>query len=274
MKIATAWNAQQADAIAAGKERVIKGLTYKTKRAIAADISSRMHAQCGHNEACWLDKVPAVKTTTTVTRYVRPKQPDEWRKRPNAWLSNWDIQKVMRQYEEKRSLHYKFLGCVSIDFEDVCTSYDLCNLMDTLPKLIAKGVQYLGLITNLDKHDEPGSHWTSLFICIDPSKPCFGAYYYDSVMRPPPPEIQRFVQRVRSGMASPEKFKIDYSKIRHQNGNNECGMFSLVYQIRWLKMLEKNPNTVLNDVIKYKLTDEEMNKIYRNRIFIKPIKQV
>jgi hypothetical protein len=71
-------------------------------------------------------------------------------------------------------LIYQFLGVYPIDFEGKdefgeCLFKEMCSL--NIVKLYEKGIRYIGLITNLDKHNQSGSHWTSLFVCIDPSKP-------------------------------------------------------------------------------------------------------
>ena len=50
-----------------------------------------------------------------ISAYFRPKQPDEWKKKPHTWLNSDDIQSVMKQYEDVYP-HFKFLGVVPIDF--------------------------------------------------------------------------------------------------------------------------------------------------------------
>lgn len=280
LRIAHAWNTEHPD-------NPISGLKRKSKHSIWKDIDGKMKGICkgSGNEWCWAGKLDQVQHDNKVQSHLRPKMPTQWYKKPNTWLSNWDIQKVMRQYEDaKARFRYKFLGVLPIDFQatsefGVCVSDEMCRLADDIPKLLKKKIQYIGMITNLDKHDEPGSHWTSLFMCIDHTKPCFGAYYYDSVSRYPPKEISEFVrgfkERIHQYLLStgevktgePFTFRTSYNTIRHQYGNSECGVFSMVYQIRWLELLEKNPRTKFEDVIKDKLTDEEMNKYYRHILF-------
>ena len=48
----------------------------------------------------------------------------------------------------------------------------------------------IGTVFNLDDHDEPGSHWTAMYVELLPrcrEKP--SAYYFDSVGSKPPKEI-------------------------------------------------------------------------------------
>lgn len=283
IKLAESWNSS-------GKN-VIKGIKGKSKKQLVKELNERLKPECGDkNSVCWEEKLNTDKNPI-IKRDLRPKMPKAWvEDNPDSWLSNWDIQKVMIQYEEKPEFHYKFLGVVPINFEDKdahgeCISKEVCKLYKTLPKLIKGGLQCVGLITNLDRDDEPGSHWTSLFICVDHTKNCFGAYYYDSVSRVPPKEITAFVTSLKNVLIKylvksnakltpkelHDKFTFKYNKVRHQYGNNECGVFSMVFQTRWIKLLERENNggkeIELDDVVDVKLTDEEMNKIYRRRLF-------
>jgi hypothetical protein len=277
--ISYAWNKENP------KDR-IKNINKLSINQLWSEINKKMSSQCNGSgkEFCWIKKLNPNNRTSEVLRSIKPEKPREWYKNKNAWLSNYDIQNVMRQYQDKKNLKYKFIGVFSIDFEysefGKCLYAEICNL-DIL-SLYKQGYKYLGMITNLDKHDEPGSHWTSLFICIDPTKPCFGAHYYDSVASEPPKEISKFVAKLKLQAQSlidlnnnkkTFEFAFNYNAIRHQYGNNECGMFSMVYQIRWLNLLKKNKNTTLRDVTSKKLTDAQMNKCFRNKLFVPNTKE-
>lgn len=278
-RLAEAWNASN-------PSNRIKASAMRTRKALWKEIDLKMRDTCSGNdkEACWVANIGEAKKDAKVAASVRPRSPPQWEKKPYTWLSNWDIQKVMKQYEDARDrFHYKFMGVLPIDFEATtgfgqCVSDEMCSLSSKIPTFIRQKISYIGIITNLDKHDEPGSHWTSLFICIDPKKPCFGAYYYDSVSRDPPKEIIAFVDKFEAAIlaylderkiAHP-KFRRAYSVKRHQYGNSECGVFSMVYQIRWLEMLEKKPTSTFEDVVDVNLTDAQMNKYYRRILFVRP----
>lgn len=287
IKLAKSWNLRRTNPI--------KNVNRKSKSELVKELNDRLKDICGDkNSVCWEEELNKNKDEI-IRRDLRPKMPKAWVvDNPDSWLSNWDIQKVMSQYEDKPEFHYKFLGVVPINFEDVRENGELISkevhaLYNTkhLNNIFKKGIQTLGLILNLDRDDEPGSHWTSLFICIDPRKKCFGAYYYDSVSRPPPKEVTAFIKKFKEVLikylnsskaptelrlaVSKTEFKFLYGKTRHQYGNNECGVFSMVFQTRWIKLLERENNggksVSIEDVVDVKLTDEEMNKIYRRRLF-------
>jgi hypothetical protein len=195
--------------------------------------------------------------------FILPKKPRHWDKNPISWLSNFDIENVMKRFDVDSKFKYKFLGVVSIDFalknnKNQCMYSDICHL--NVNELLKTQRPFAGLITNLDKHDEPGSHWTSTFINLDKSLPSYGAYYYDSVARPIPPLISMYLNDVKKQIEEITNvpFPISYNKTVHQKKNTECGMFSMIYQIRWIRKLKKNKQTKFNDVVNVKITDHDM----------------
>jgi hypothetical protein len=87
-------------------------------------------------------------------------------------------------------------------------------------------------VFNLDEHDEPGSHWVSLFIDLDDHF----AFYLDSAGDPVPNEIKQLVERIRDQCSQIGKEITFYenSPMQHQYGNTECGVYSLFFIITML----------------------------------------
>lgn len=198
-----------------------------------------------------------------------PERPQSWYINPKTWLSNYDIQNVMIQYHTCKKYKYNFLGVFPIDFSmidsnGVCMYSKFCTI-DI--KKLSKKYSFIGFITNLDKHNEPGSHWTSTFIVIDPKLPTYGAYYYDSTgYRGIPAYLENFMNsiEIQCKTLNPNKeFKININKKQHQYKNTECGVFSIMFQIRWLnKHIVKKNNTSLEEIIGNPyLNDETMLKL-------------
>jgi hypothetical protein len=260
----------------------INNVRHKSKQKLWNDINDHMSKICkgSGREWCWVDKLgPAAKANSEIIKSVRPVKPREWYREKYAWLSNYDIQNVMRQYQDDKSNEYRFIGVFPIDFAmktafNSCLYEEICKL--DINHLYSKKIRYLGMITNLDKHDEPGSHWTSLFMCIDPNMESFGAYYYDSTFDgydKPPKEIIDFMKRMAiqgnqmtKSMGINRKFKIMYNKVRHQRKSSECGVFAIAFQIRWLHKLKENKTIVFDDIIKMKITDNDVHQL-RNHVF-------
>ena len=90
-----------------------------------------------------------------------------------------EISDVLKQYEEKYP-DFVFLGPSPIDFDSVnvldmdqkstCVWPELCHF--DLKQHISNGTKRVGMVFNLDKHYQDGSHWVSMFLDI-PSKKLF-----------------------------------------------------------------------------------------------------
>jgi hypothetical protein len=174
-------------------------------------------------EYCLVKKLPMAETSRkSMLSYFRPEKPTTWDKKPTQWLDSFNIEDVMNQYEQA-SPEFEFIGPVPIDFDSPagafgrCVVDELCKL--DLTELKRKGKRKIGIVFNLDPHDEPGSHWICGFIDLDAS----AAYYFDSYGFKPEPEVDRLLSRVHAqGIKN-----IYYNDIRHQRKGSECGMYCL-----------------------------------------------
>ena len=244
---------------------------------------------------CWTGTISKITTNTKTKELIkmieneelRPEMPIEWYKNKTEWLSNYDIEDVMNQYDKCPKYKYAFLGVFPIDFSEEdkfgrCLYSKICSL--DIKKYINKNIKHLGLITNLDKHNQSGSHWTSTFIIIDPRNKCYGAHYYDSNGINIPLYVKKFINNIKKSLQTiypNNKFRITYNTLKHQKKNTECGMFSMTHQIRWLNCIlkykelklpcpytdEKFINYITSD---NKITDDNMvisrNYLYRPNI--------
>ena len=179
----------------------------------------------------------APSLSQTLTAAFRPKHPEAWLLSPRAWLSNFDIEAVMRQYEDAYR-DFRFVGVFPSDFSSPrpysggqCVSAAMCAL--SVRGLRADGIKHVSVVFNLDKHTGSGTHWTGLYIGLDPTVPTrFGAWYYDSTGREPMPEMVNFKERMRSEAAAefPRKqFKLWQNRKRKQFKNTECGVYAMFF---------------------------------------------
>lgn len=271
IELIKAWNKYKPDKISYKESETVIELSDK--------LNEKMKPVCDDKQFwCWptaLQKIAKDDRTKQIMKMIadyelRPEMPREWSKNPIEWLSNFDIEAVMKQYNDDPTYSYAFLGVFPIDFSEEdkfgrCLYSHICNL--NTKKYKNKGIKYLGLITNLDKHNQSGSHWTSTFIVLDPRNKSYGAHYYDSTARQIPAYVVKFMNNIKK-QCHPH-FRITYNNLQHQRKNTECGMFSMVYQIRWLNFMafhkkmktsnpytDKNlPNAVVSDST---LTDDVM----------------
>jgi hypothetical protein len=227
-------------------EKPIRSVTRKNQRnpiikrkALWKDLRKSMknYYNC-NNEYCILKKLPGLdnKERTKLSKiYFRPEKPKEWYKKETTWLDSFNIEDVMNQYEDTFK-DFEFIGPVPIDFDTPnnnsgsldwghCIVDELCKL--DLKDAFEKGTKRIGIIFNLDKHDEPGSHWVCSFIDIQNK----AAYYFDSYGLPPPPEVSALLERCKAQGCE----TILYNDIRHQRKNSECGMYCIYTIICLLK---------------------------------------
>jgi hypothetical protein len=215
--------------------------------------------------------------TAIEKRDLRPAQPDDWIANKHEWLSNFDIENVLNQFDNKKDLCYKFHGVFTIDFgmkhenTNTCKYDSHCHI--DMKEIIKSGKKYFGFVTNLCKHDEPGTHWTSSFFVLDPSLKSYGGYYYDSVKRPIPELLKPVfinIQKQMKAIYPNKKFKININNVKHQNSNTECGVFSIAFQRRWLVLLYKDRhNAHFNKVINFNRMNDNVMYLLRN-VFFRP----
>lgn len=131
------------------------------------------------SERCMIKKALGNKHSHLYDQMMKeieaPEHPDDWKKNPNEWLSNVDIDLVMEQYE-KTYPEFLFLGPTSINFDERdsdggsgCVGNEICHL--TLAKLMAMKPlkRKVGMVFNLSRNDQPGSHWVSLYLHLPDS---------------------------------------------------------------------------------------------------------
>jgi hypothetical protein len=198
-----------------------------------------LHSRLTHckKEDCWLDVVNDPVLKREIDEYIfAPDHPPEWNSKPNEWLSNHDILNVLEQYEDTHPI-FEFIGPTPIDFDTKppsksgqCVWKDLCTF--SLDEHIKNKKTKIGIIFNLDKHYQGGSHWVSLFIDLDDKI----IMYFDSAGSDIPSEIAELKNRiVKQGKKQNMVFKFykNYPKT-HQYTNTECGMYSLFFIITML----------------------------------------
>lgn len=233
----------------------------KNDKSIWNELKKRM-STCSR-EDCWFSTItnPEVKNRLIRMTFA-PKQPKEWKKNPSTWLSNYDILNVLKQYE-KAHTNFRFIGPTPIDFDSkpvdnnsVCVWKELCTFQ--LSKFVDKGIKKIGVVFNLDRHDQPGSHWTSLFIDLEDKI----IFYMDSAGDTIPKEVNKLVERIMNQgleLFTPIQFVYhENHPFTHQYGNNECGMYSLYFIITML--LNKT------DRKKFKTIQDKINYFKKHRI--------
>ena len=226
IKMKNLWNARHRD----------MPISDTNPRDIWNSLKAKMENAC-HTEACWLkQKFMDNNIDNELMAYTfAPKSPEKWKENHNTWLNSTDIEKVMKQYEHTYPC-FRFIGPTPIDFdtyiyENKCVWDELCKF--NLGKHVKDGINKIGIIFNTDPHTKGGSHWISLFINL---KKRF-IFFFDSNGTKMPPPIKVFCDRVIQ-QASELNITLtldENSPFTHQEGNTECGMYSLYLIVTLLK---------------------------------------
>lgn len=233
----------------------------------------------GDNEIFWFEQeaIQSVMDRSKIDeikmKLYRPIAPDSWNENPEEWLSNFNIEAVLNQYVKKYPEFISY-GATPIDFDkrasgigSSCLVNSICSI--SLQSLFSKGKKYIGVVFNLDKSGEPGSHWISLFVNI----PHGEINFWDSVANNPPIEVERLMSKLENQLIIMKQSKLNdklqyekpikqINKRRHQFKNNECGMYSLYFIIEQLDN-NKSFKEVCNKIV----LDAKMNAM-RKEYFI------
>ncbi len=217
----------------------------------------RMRLDC-EDERCWVNEIDNVNLRNQIKKQIfAPEHPPSWFKNKNEWLSNFDINSVMAQYEQKFS-DFKYLGTTPIDYDYIvdkssgtCVENNLCRF--DLQKLRKQGKHRYASVFNTDPHNKPGMHWISLFVDV-PRKTIM---YFDSARNNYPPNIQKLVETIQNqGKQLGIEFKYLKNQITHQQGGSECGMYSIHFIAEMLERPDQAIPKFMHEVI----SDEEMEE--------------
>ena len=255
-KIATKWNETH-------PQMKIDFTTITTGKTLWNAINNVMKDKCNNQEECWLkqDFIKDSYLQKELLKNFKPFMPKSWNENPREWLNTIDIRDVMNQYEIKYP-EFEFIGPVPMDFDTKvgfgeCVVDELCKI--DLNKLMVKGKNKVGVIFNLDKHTQSGSHWVAMNCDINRGEIC----YWDSYGIKPNPEVVVLMNRLKEQASKLNKtLEIKINKVRHQYKNSECGMYCIYFITSLLD--GKTFETVVQNIV----DDDTMNN-KRNIFFNK-----
>ena len=249
-KIANKWNEEN-------KDRKIEFTNSTTGKILWSSINNMMKSKC-NNEVCWM-KQDFIKNSTLARELLKnfkPFMPKNWSDNPREWLNTIDIRDVMNQYEIKYPA-FEFIGPVPMDFDKKlgfgeCVVDELCKInLDNLKK---KGKSKIGVIFNLDKHTQSGSHWVAMNCNTENGEIC----YWDSYGLEPNKEVVVLMNKLKEQgdkLKNKDKnkdnieMKIKINDNRHQYKNSECGMYCIYFITSLLdgKTFKNIVQTIIDD---------------------------
>ena len=231
-KIATKWNETH-------PEMKIEFDTITKGKTLWNSINNVMKYKC-NNEVCWLKQefIKGSSLARELVKNFKPFMPKTWSKNPREWLNTIDIRDVMNQYEIKYP-SFEFIGPVPMDFDTKlgfgeCVVDELCKI--NLSDLMNKGKGKIGVIFNLDKHTQSGSHWvamhcnTNINNSTGTEKKQGEICYWDSYGIEPNPEVVVLMNKLKEQADKlGNNLEIKINKNRHQYKNSECGMYCIYF---------------------------------------------
>ena len=220
------------------------------------------------SEACWLNIRKLMNNLSSedadyFRRHFRPKMPDDIVDDYTKWISNFDIEAVLRQRHEETPGVYSY-GAVPIDFKNCSVSSDLCKI--NLKQHVDKNEHKLAMVFNTDNSKGPGQHWFSVYVDVDglnlDSQP--GIYFFDSFAAKPMKEIKELIEKIKTqGSELNKDFIVTVNDKALQKNTFSCGFYCMHF-------LENMINEVpFSEYISSGLNDKKMIE-YRNHCFLHP----
>jgi hypothetical protein len=202
-----------------------------------------------NDQLCWL-KTPFLQShgnSEILEDTFRPSGPDKG----NDWLSNFDINNSMKQYEKKFK-DFKFFQAAPDDFADLTNLkfnnyHNGRNNYEKLwDKLKRENKTRIGTIFNTDDSSGGGQHWNALFFDLNKGQ----INFFDSVGTKPSRNVRKFIDILQKYFKSKNiNSKYKYNTIQHQFKNSECGVYSMNFIIKRLngETFENIANNVTKD---------------------------
>lgn len=229
----------------------------KYKKYLIYELNSRIGDKCT-TQKCWAKQefinLMEKNARDEFTKYTH--KPDSPQGKYD-WLSTYDIDAVMNQYF-KESNGFKFFGAVPMDFADL--NLEIGNV--DYESYYNNGIRKLGVIFNLDNHNQPGSHWVALYTDFDKGY----IYYSDSGGVKPEARVRSLMRQQAKFMMSKGKtlkdMTIEYNNKKHQKEDTECGVYSINFLIQM-------SNGISFDEYRTKTLTDKMINEYRDIYFDK-----
>ncbi len=263
--------------------------SFESAISLVTDLGDRLNSVCdadgkSKGDHCWIEQkfVKMSDMYSQLQKNFLPLKPSSWKANEKEWLNTYDILNAMRPYERKYK-DFQFLGAFPSDFSKTskadgsCIIQSMCQFEIT--KFIASGKKRFGIVINLDKHNQPGSHWVACSCCLDQTSPQYGICYFDSGGKKPQRDVIDFIKNVKlqmetrmkgkgmgMGMAATghqPRFKFNHEQ--KQFRNTECGVFAMLFLITCLQNQDKTYKSVRAMIV----SDKQDKKIhaFRNKFY-------
>tara|TARA_Y100000389_G_scaffold195238_1_gene226377 strand:+ start:17932 stop:18789 length:858 start_codon:yes stop_codon:yes gene_type:complete len=218
--IAEKWNEKE-------KKEKISDIKSKSQEELWKELKEKFKES---DERKWSD----ITRSQNFKNQFAPDLPREWYSEPNAWLSDADINEVMRRFEvEFEGFHFLEASPIDFDKKDKKGNCLVSNLCGYNYEDLASKYKTFGMVFNTDPSTKDGQHWISLFIELQKGN----IYFFDSTGNEPPGEVIYLMNKlgtqgntyISTINNAKTKTKIYVNKFSHQLKDTECGIYSLFF---------------------------------------------
>ena len=228
------------------------------KPYLLMELKKRFDHICKGDELCltqqsFMNEIVREMRDDIVNNTFRPDGPVE----AKDWLSTQHINNIMKQYEPIYP-DFKFLGAVPLD----CDIHAFCPLHRIdMDKYLSNRISKLGIVFNMDKFGDPGSHWVSMYIDIANGE----IYYCDSNGKKPIDNmntvISQFLDYYKKKTGKNAIYK--YNNKSYQKDKSECGVYSCNFIIR--KLAGESFDDIVDNPLSFQEINSCRNVYFRNK---------
>lgn len=151
-----------------------------------------------------------------------------------TWLTTEDIERVLRGYV-RAFPKFDFMGAHPLDFETYDPTFHPLSTVLDAPK---RGKTAVGLVLNLDKSNDPGSHWVAVYFDFKTKT----MEYFDSFGVVAPKLVRDFYEHLKK-----KGWTYKQNKYTHQRKNTECGVYAIHFIVK--RLLGQSFDKTVEDII-------------------------
>jgi hypothetical protein len=175
--------------------------------------------------------------------------------KPNEAVTNYYINKILNSYSDifKNYIH---IGTYPSDVHKIINFKSI--LKNNFKKKKTKNLNF-SIVLNTDVYEGNGIHWIAIFINNKNST----IEYFDPLCENANNNINQILNIIKKTMDKhyDSNFKIHYNNIKHQIGNQECGIYCLYYIIA--RLFNYSINDINNNIKDYNSISEFRNFLFR-----------
>ena len=187
----------------------------------------RKKLKCGNSVSCVIEDIMTKHDILRIAeKYFKPLGPAK----STEWLSNHNIDNLLRQLEEAYKGKYKHIPFQMIDFDEMPNS-ELRNL-DIL-KYYDEGYKGIGCVINTDVSSGSGIHWFCVYISMDQKNKHITLEYFNSSGQSPLKSINQWLHMQQKKLSDGGHVRAEIINVldneQIQKDSHSCGVWSITY---------------------------------------------